>query len=59
MTTLMQYLGYQIDAHGIHQTEAEVRAIMEAHTVEPQLSRPHLSRFSVNRTIRVVSILLG
>ena len=32
MTTSVQYLGYQIDAHGIHPTEAKVRAIKEART---------------------------
>ena len=32
MMTSVQYLGYQIDAHGIHPTEAKVRAIKEAHT---------------------------
>ena len=32
MTTSVQYLGYQIDAHGIHPTEAKVRVIKEART---------------------------
>ena len=32
MTTSVQYLGYQIDVHGIHPTEAKVRAIKEART---------------------------
>ena len=32
MTISVQYLGYQIDAHGIHPTEAKVRAIKEART---------------------------
>ena len=32
MTTSVQFLSYQIDAHGIHPTEAKVRAFKEART---------------------------